>query len=101
MSLSMTQQHRIRIDLPNTAVKPKIDSKCMLSRSLHNVPRAHDAALTKPGNIIQILYGAIIMPGQHHIMLPGQHDASGQHCILCTSRDARRTNHDRVIQIVI
>jgi len=83
VSSSMMQQHRIRIDLPNTAVGPKNRCKCMVSRGLHHVPREHDHvmpcsrdqnnALTKPGNIVYF----------------------------CTSRDACWTNHNRVIQIVI
>ena len=59
----MTQQRRIRIDLPNTAVEPKHRRKCMVSRGLHHVPREHGSrdamfsenmtlALTKPGNIV-------------------------------------------------
>jgi len=47
--------------------------KCMKSRGLHHVPREHDAALTKPGNTVYF----------------------------CTSRDARWTNHDQIIQVVI
>ena len=81
VSSSMTQQHRIRIDLPNSAVGPKNRRKCMVSRGLHHVPREHgsrdamfhDVALTKPGNIVYF----------------------------CTSRDAPWTNHDRVLQVVI
>ena len=40
---------------------------------LHHVPREYGAALMKPGNIVHF----------------------------CTSRDARWTNHHRVIEIVI
>jgi len=70
---SMTQQHRIRIYPPNTAVGPKNRRKCMVSHGLHHVPREHDAALTKPGYIVYF----------------------------CSSRDTRLTNHDVIIQIVI
>jgi len=48
----MTQQHRICIDPPNIAVGPKNQRKCMVQHSLHHVPREHDVALTKPGNIV-------------------------------------------------
>ena len=67
VSSSMMQQH----DTSNTAVGPKNLSKCMVSRSLHHVPQEHDAALTKPGNIVYF----------------------------CKSRNARWTNRDCIIQI--
>ena len=52
MSSSVTQQHRIRIDLSKTAVEPNNRCKRMVWRSVCHVPREHDAALTKPGNIV-------------------------------------------------
>ena len=70
---SMMQQHRICIDLPTIAVKPKNWCKCTVRHSLHHVPREHDATLTKSGNIVYF----------------------------CTSCDARWTNHVRIIQIII
>ena len=73
VSSSMTRQHTICIDLPDTVDRPKNRCKCMVSRSLHHVPREHDAALTNPGNIVYF----------------------------CTSRDVHWTNHNCVIQMVI
>jgi len=83
MSSSMTQQHRISTDLPNAAVEPKKNQrKCTVSCGLHHVPREH---------------------GSRYAMFPGTWrctDKTGQH-YFCTSPDARWTNHDRVIQIVM
>jgi len=83
MSSSMTQQHRICIDLLNTGVGPQIDTNAWFTWFIPcspgtwitwcHVPREHDAALTQPGNIV--------------------------YC--CTSRDVRWTNHDHTIQILI
>jgi len=52
VSSSMTQQHRIHIDLPNTAVGPKNRHKPVVSCGLHCVRQAHvsrDAMF--PGNM--------------------------------------------------
>ena len=48
----MTQQRRIRTDLPRTAVGPKNRRKCVVSRGSHHVPQEHascDAMF--PGNM--------------------------------------------------
>jgi len=58
----MTQQHRIGIDLPNIAVGPKNQHKCMVRHSLHHVPREHDAALTKLGNTIFAHHVTCVVP---------------------------------------
>jgi len=56
----MTQQHRICIDLPNTAVGQKIDENTWCHGVYTMFPgnmtvhysREHDAALMKPGNTV-------------------------------------------------
>jgi len=83
VSSSMRQQHRVGIDLPNTEVGPKNWPECMVLSFMPcsqetwimrcHVPWEHEAALTKPGNIV--------------------------YC--CTSHDLHWTNHDRIIEIVI
>jgi len=48
----MMHQHRIRIDLPNIAVRPKNRRKCMVSHGLHHVPREHESRDAMfPGNM--------------------------------------------------
>jgi len=78
VSSSMMQQHRICIDLPNTAVEPKSRHKCMVSRSLH-----HDH----------------VMP--YSLGTWRCTDETGNIVYFCTSRDAHWSNHVRIIEIVI
>jgi len=77
VSSSMTQQHRIHIHLPNTSVGPK---KLTQMHGVTwftpwitwcHVPREHDTALTKPGDIVYF----------------------------CTSRVAHWTNHDGLFRL--
>ena len=73
VSSSMTQQHRIRIDLPNTAVGPKNRRKYMVSRGLRHVPREHGSYdVMFPGNItLQWRNRAILFIFVHHVMHVG------------------------------
>ena len=51
-SSSMTQLYRIRIDLPNTAVRPKYRHKYMVSRGLHHIPQERGSCDAMfPGNM--------------------------------------------------
>ena len=49
VSSTMMQQHRIRIDLPNTVVGPKNWHKCMVSSGLHRVSQEHGSRDAMPG----------------------------------------------------
>jgi len=73
VSPSMTQQHRIRIDLPNNAVRPKNRHKCMVSHGLYHVPREHgsrDAMF--PGNMmLQWRNRATLFIFEHHVTCVG------------------------------
>jgi len=85
VSSSMTQQHRIRIELTNTVAGPKNRPKCMVSRGL---PREH---------------------GSRNAMFPGTWcciDETWQHCLLflyitwCTLDQSWSHNSDCDITIV-
>jgi len=92
MSLSITQQHRIRIDPPNTAVGPKNWCKCTVSHGLHHVLHEHGSR-------------DAIFPGNMERMMPCSPgtwcctDETGQRCLFlhitrCALDQSRLRNSD-------